>query len=392
MGSKRVSLEVSEVCAEAVRLADVDVVAAYPITPQTHIAEVLSEMVADGVLDAEYINVESEHSAMSCCIGASAAGARSFTATSAQGLALMSEMLYIASGLRLPIVMALVTRTLSAPLSIWGDYSDIMSVRDCGWITLFAEDGQEVFDFTLQAFRIAEDERVLFPAMVCMDGFHLSHVLEPVDVISEEEARDFLPVYRPKYRLHPSDPVSMGCFAMPDYFSEIKKRQDEELKGSYPVILEVWREWEERFGRRYAPLMSYWVDDAEMILVIAGGYAGTARLAVEGMRKRGMKVGLVSWKLWRPFPLDDVREILGKAPLVLVVDRALSVGGAGGPIANEIRAAFYHEKVRPQVVSMVAGLSGRDVLQRDFEAMTKRAMELAERGEIPYYEMYGVRE
>lgn len=392
MGSKRVSLEVSEVCAEAVRLADVDVVAAYPITPQTHIVEVLSEMVADGQLDAEYVNVESEHSAMSCCIGASAAGARSFTATSAQGLALMSEMLYIASGLRLPIVMALVTRTLSAPLSIWGDYSDVMSVRDCGWITLFAENGQEVFDFTLQSFRIAEDHRVLFPVMVCLDGFHLSHVLEPVELISEEEARDFLPVYRPKYRLHPSEPLSMGCFAMPDYFSEIKKRQDEELKASYSVIREVWREWEERFGRRYEPLMAYWVDDADAILVIAGGYAGTARLAVENMRKKGMKVGFVSWKLWRPFPLDDIREVLGKAQLVVVVDRALSVGGAGGPIASEVRAALYHEKTRPHVVSFVAGLSGRDVLQRDFEAMTRKALAWVERGDIPYYEMHGVRE
>lgn len=392
MGRNKVSLEVSEACAEAVRLADVDVIAAYPITPQTHIVEALSTMVADGLLDAEYINVESEHSAMSCCIGSSAAGARSFTATSAQGLALMSEMLFIASGLRLPIVMALVTRTLSAPLTIWGDHSDVMSVRDCGWITVFAENGQEVFDFTLQGFRIAEDERVLFPFMVCLDGFHLSHVIEPVELISEEEVRDFLPVYRPRYRLHPDDPVSMGCFTMPEYFMEIKKRQDEELKASYDVIIEIWEEWEKRFGRSYAPLVTYQTEDAEAIILIAGSYAGTARMAVDEMRKKGLKVGLASLKLWRPFPLKDIRETLKRTKVVVVVERALSVGGAGGPIACEIRSAFHGESLKPAVVCFVAGLSGRDVLRADFEEMVKRALSYVERGELPYYEMFGVRE
>jgi pyruvate ferredoxin oxidoreductase alpha subunit len=392
MSRNRVSLEICEACAEAVRLADVDVVAAYPITPQTHIAEVLSEMAADGKMEAEYVNVESEHSAMSACIGASAAGARTFTATSAQGLALMSEMLYIASGLRLPIVMALVTRTLSAPLSIWGDHSDAMSVRDCGWITLFAESGQEVFDFTLQGFRIAEDERVLFPFMVCLDGFHLSHVIEPVELIEEEEAREFLPTYKPKYRLHPDQPVSMGCFAMPDYFSEIKKRQDEELKASYDVIIEVWREWESRFGRSYSPIVAHRTEDAEVVVLIAGGYAGTARLAVDEMREKGLKVGLASLKLWRPFPLEDIRKTLGHARLVVVVDRALSVGGAGGPIAGEVRSAFFHEKKSPVVASFVAGISGRDVLRSDFEAMVRKAFEYLDKGDLPYYEMFGVRE
>lgn len=390
--ARRVGIEVSSACSEAVTLADVDVIAAYPITPQTHIVEHLSEQVAEGHVDAEFINVESEHSAMSCCIGASAAGARTFTATAAQGLALMSEMLYIASGLRLPIVMALVMRTLSAPLSIWGDQSDIMSVRDCGCIVLFAENGQEVFDMTIQAFRIAEDERVLFPVIICMDGFHLSHVIEPVEILDREEVESFLPPYKPKYRLDPHNVLTMGAFAMPDYFMEIKKRQDEELKASYTVILEIWKEWEKRFGRSYRPFHLYRVEDAEVVLVIAGVFAGTARLAVDRLREKGVKAGLASLKLWRPFPLEDIRRDLGKARVLAVVDRALSVGGAGGPMANELRAAFYHRKERPAVASFVSGLSGRDIMIDQFVEMMERSLAYADKDDLPYYEMYGVRE
>ncbi len=390
--ARREGLEVSVAVSMAVTLADVDVVAAYPITPQTHIVEHLSEQVADGHLDAEYIQVESEHSAMSCCIGAAAAGARTFTATASQGLALMSEMLYIASGLRLPVVMALVTRTLSAPLSIWGDQSDIMSVRDCGCIVFFAENGQEAFDMTVQSFRIAEDERVLFPVIFCLDGFHLSHVVESVEIPDKEDVERFLPLYRPKYRLHPSDPVTMGSFTMPDYFMEIKKRQDEELKSSYQVIIEVWKEWEERFGRRYQPLHLYRAEDADVVIVIAGAFAGTARMAVDRLRAKGVKAGLASLKLWRPFPLQYIRESLGKAKALTVVDRALSVGGAGGPIANELRAAFYDCDTRPSVVSFVAGLAGRDILVDDFVAMVEKSLWYVGKSSLPYYEMFGVRE
>ena len=390
--AKRVGIEVSIACSEAVTLADVDVIAAYPITPQTHIVEHLSEQVADGHLDAEYIKVESEQSAMSCCIGASAAGARTFTATASQGLALMSEMLYIASGLRLPVVMALVTRTMSAPLTIWGDQSDVMSVRDCGWITVFAESGQEVFDLTIQAFRIAEDHRVLLPMMVCLDGFHLSHVIEPIEILDREEVEPFLPAFQPKYRLDPRHPLTMGAFTMPDYFMEIKKQQDEALKASYEVILEAWEEWGGRFGREYRPLMPYRADDAELLMVMAGAFAGTARLAVDNLREKGVKAGLVSLKLWRPFPREDVLRELGNARVVVVVDRALSTGGAGGPIAGELRAAFHDRERRPAITSFVAGLSGRDVMADQFVEMAERSLAYAEKGDIPYYEMYGVRE
>lgn len=390
--AKRVGIEVSIACSEAVTLADVDVIAAYPITPQTHIVEHLSEQVADGHLDCEYIKVESEQSAMSCCMGAAAAGARTFTATASQGLELMSEMLYIASGMRLPVVMALANRTVSAPLTIWGDQSDIMSVRDCGWIVIFAENGQEVFDMTIQAFRIAEDEKVLLPVIVCLDGFHLSHVIEPIEILDQEEVDSFLPPFKARYRLDPHEVLSMGCFTMPEYFMEIKKQQDEVLKSSYGVIKEVWREWEGRFGRSYQPLDLYRAEDADLIIVIAGAFAGTARLAVDRMRDAGVKVGLASLKLWRPFPLEDILDSLGKAGAVMVVDRALSVGGGGGPIANEIRSAFYSWEERPAVVSFVAGLSGRDIMAEQFEEMVNKSLDYVKKGEIPHYEMYGVRE
>ena len=390
--AKRVGIEVSIAVSDAVTLCDVDVVAPYPITPQTHIVEHLSESVANGDLDAEYIRVESEHSAMSCCIGSSAAGARTFTATASQGLAPMSEMLYIASGMRLPIVMTLATRTLSAPLTIWGDQSDVMSVRDCGWIVIFAENGQEAFDMTVQSFKIAEDERVLLPLMLCIDGFNLSHVIEPIEIMDREEVSSFLPPHNAKYRLDPHNVLTMGAFTMPEYFMEIKKQQDEALKDSYKVIREVWNDWGKRFGRTYTPLQTYLTDDADIILLIAGAFAGTARIAIDRLREKGIRAGLASLKLWRPFPNEDILRELGGAKVVTVIDRALSVGGGGGPIANEVRAAFYHRDKRPDIVSYVAGLSGRDVMSEHFEEMMEKSLEYSQKKEIPPYEMYGVRE
>ncbi len=390
--AQRVGLEVSIACSEAVTLANVDVIAAYPITPQTHIVEHLSEQVAEGHLDAEYIKVESEHSALSCCVGASAAGARTFTATAAQGLILMSEIMYIASGLRLPVVMALATRTLSSPLTIWGDQSDVMSQRDCGWITIFCENGQDVFDQSIIAFRIAEDKRVLFPTMICMDGFHLSHVIEPVELLSQEEVDSFLPPYEPKYRLDPHHPLTMGAFTMPDYFMEIKKQQDEALKSTLPVIKEIWNEWGDKFGRYYEPVSRYRVEDAETLILMAGGFSGTAQIAVDSMREQGKKVGLLRLKLWRPFPHQELREAVKDAKLVVVVDRALSVAGQGGPIASELRSSLYHLEERPAVVSFIAGLSGRDILIDQFVKMVERAEGHFSAGRIPDYEMFGVRE
>jgi pyruvate ferredoxin oxidoreductase alpha subunit len=228
--------------------------------------------------------------------------------------------------------------------------------------------------------------------MLCLDGFHLSHVVEPIEMLDKEEVSSFLPPYDAKYRLDPHEVLSMGCFTMPDYFMEIKKQQDEALKDSYPVILEVWEDWGKRFGRTYQPIQLYRAEDAELVLVIAGAFAGTARLAVDGLRDKGIKAGLASLKLWRPFPREDILRDLGGAKLLTVVDRALSTGGAGGPIAGELRAAFYHEKKRPDIASFIAGLSGRDVMVEQFTEMMEKSLGYAEKGEIPYYEMYGVRE
>ena len=247
--SKRVGMEVSIAASEVVAMADVDVIPAYPITPQTHIVEHLSELVASGHLDAEFVTVESEHSAMSTCVGASAAGARVFTSTSSQGYALMAEICYIASSLRLPIVMAVANRALSAPINIWNDHGDLMMSRDTGWIQTVAENGQEVLDLLLHAFRVAEDHRVLLPFIVNLDGFILSHMIEPMMMPDQDEVKRYLPPYQPKLRLDPQNPITMGPVGMPDVYTEAKKAHDEALKASKPVILEAWKEFAELFGR-----------------------------------------------------------------------------------------------------------------------------------------------
>ncbi len=389
---KRLGMEVSLMVSEAVKLVDVDVIAAYPITPQTHIVEHLSELVADGKVDAEYICVESEHSAMSACAGSSAAGARTYTATSSQGLQLMSELLYVVSAMQLPIVMTVVNRTLSAPLSIWNDQSDIMANRDCGWIMIFAESGQESFDQTICAFKIAEDRRVLLPVAINMDGFILSHVIEPFETMDEKTVRDFLPPFAPLYTLHPDHPVTMGAFAMPEMFTETKKAHDATLRGSYAVITQVWEEWERITGRRYTPLEEYRTDDADTVFVTIGSYGELGMEVVDRLRDEGKKVGLVKFRLFRPFPYDDVISTLEKFRNLLVVDRALSVGGVGGPLASEIKTALYRLDKRPNVFSYIAGLSGRDVPPEKFIEMYDAAMDGVKKGRWNEFVMVGVRE
>jgi pyruvate ferredoxin oxidoreductase alpha subunit len=388
----RIGLEVSLAVSEAVKLAHTDAVAAYPITPQTHIVEELAQMVADGDLDAEFIMVESEHSAMSACCGTAAVGARTFTATSSQGLALMHEMLFIASGLRLPIVMAIANRALSAPLSIWGDQSDVMAQRDAGWIQMFAETGQEAFDLTLCCFKIAEDKRVLLPTGINIDGFTLSHVVEPLELESQEDVDAWLPVYEPQVILDPAKPVTIGPVGFPELYTEIKKQQDEAMRGSYQVVLEVWKSFEEKFGRAYKPIESYRADNAEIIINLIGAIAGTARIAVDRMRDEGKKVGLVRTRLWRPYPFADMREAVGGAKAVAVVDRALSFGGPGGPIASELRSCLYPLAEKPAVVGFIAGLGGRDVTIDDFYTIVAETEKVLETGYTDEYKMIGVRE
>ncbi len=389
---ERVGIEVSVAIAEAAMLADVDVVAAYPITPQTHIVEHLAELVASGELDAEYIPVESEHSAMSACLGSSAASARTFTATAGQGLELMHEVLYVASAMQLPMVMSVANRALSSPINVWGDHSDLMSVRDTGWIQIVAENGQQAVDSIICGFRIGEDRRVLLPVMVHVDGFYLTHVIEPIVMPTKEEVADFLPPYEHPLPLDPRRPVTMGGFGPPYIYPEMKKAQVVNMDAARPVILEHWAEFAEKFGRQHRPVETYRADDAEVLLLTMGSTSETARAAVDRMRDAGRKVGQVSLRLWRPFPFEELRQAVRGADLLVVVDRAISFGGPGGPYASEVRAALYAEEKRPRVAGFVAGLGGRDITVAGFEEMVDRGIQVTESGGEIEFEMYGVRE
>jgi len=389
---KRVGMEVSIAAAEAVKQANVDVISAYPITPQTHIVEHLSELVANGELDADFVPVESEHTALSVCVGSEAAGARSFTCTSSQGLSLMSEIVFIASGLRLPIVMILANRTLSSPLSIWNDHSDVMSIRDTGWIQYFVENGQEVYDHVFVSYRLAEDRDVLIPVIINMDGFILSHVIEPIEFIEQEKIDQFLPPYKPLHRLHPDQPVTMGAFALPSIFAEAKKAQEVALLSSMPKILDTWKAFGDLTGRYYHPIETYKAEDADTLLITMGSFGETASVAVDRMREENRSVGLVKIRLWRPFPFDDFRKAVAGVKNLVVIDRAVSLGGPGGPVAGEIKAALYGEENRPSIYNFVAGISGRDVAPSDYIKMVDKAEIEIEEGKRDGYEIYGVRE
>jgi pyruvate ferredoxin oxidoreductase alpha subunit len=390
--AKAVGIEVSLAIGEAVKLANADVVAAYPITPQTHIVEHLAELVANGELNAEYIPVESEHSAMSACLGSVAAGARTFTATAGQGLELMHEVLYVASAMRLPVIMTVANRALSAPLSVWGDQSDAMAVRDTGWIQIFVENGQETVDNVLCAFRIGEDPRVLLPVMVHLDGFYLSHMIEPVLFPEQSQVDRFIPTFKYPLPLHPDKPVTMGAFAMPVLYPEAKRAQEANLEASKEVILECWGEFAKLFGRSYSPVERYRSDDARVLLLTLGGFSETAMTAVDRMRAGGKNVGLIRLRLWRPFPFAELRQAVKNAEVLIVLDRALSFGGPGGPVCSEVKAALYGEEKRPKVISFVGGLGGRDITPAGFEEIVSRGTEIAQKGSDREFEIYGVRE
>jgi pyruvate ferredoxin oxidoreductase alpha subunit len=390
--AKRIGIEVSLAIAEAVKLARTDVVAAYPITPQTHIVEHLADLVANGELDAEYIPVESEHSAMSACLGSAAVGARTFTATAGQGLELMHEVLYIASGMRLPIVMAVANRALSPPINIWGDHSDAMAVRDTGWIQIFTENGQEVMDNILCAFRITGDRRVLLPVMVHLDGFYLTHMVEPIYIPEQSEVDKFLPPHEYPMPLDPSRPVTMGGFGPPYIYTETKKAQVETLEAARPVVLECWREFDRIFGRQYHPVEGYYSEGAKVLLLTMGSFSETAMDAIDKMRGEGKDVGLLKLRLWRPFPFAEFRQAVKDAEVLVVLDRAISFGGPGGPICSEIKSALYNEKKKPKVVGIVGGLGGRDITVAGFEAIVSRGVGIAQKGIKKEFEMFGVRE
>ena len=346
--------------AEAVKLAKPKVVPVYPITPQTSISEYLAKFVADGDLPAEYIRVESEHSAISAAVGASGTGVRVFTATSSQGLALMHEILFAAAGLRNPIVMGNANRALSAPLSIWNDQQDSISQRDTGWLQFYAENAQEALDLVLQAYKVSENDNVLLPSMVCVDGFILTHTVEPVDIPSQEEVDEFLPGYVPKHSyLDPKDPMSLGTFTDPNYYMEARYDMEVAMEGSKDVIKNVNKEFAEKFGREYGFVENYMCDDAEIIIVAMGSICGTIKAVIDHLRDEGEKIGLLKLMVFRPFPQDEIYETVKNANKVAVLDKNISFG-IGGVLFNEMKA-----KMDIDARGFILGLGGRDVSPED---------------------------
>lgn len=365
--SVKKGIEVSIAIADAAKLARVEAIAAYPITPQTHIVEHLSEIVANGELDAVYINVESEHSAMSACCGSSAAGARTFTSTSAQGMELMHEILFIASGMRFPIVMASVNRALSSPLSIWGDHSDIMAARDTGWIMLFCENGQECVDTTIMAFKIAEDRKVLLPVMVNLDGFSLSHVIEPIDLPTQEAVDEFLPPYSPLYTLHPDKPVTMGGYGMPEIYTEAKYAQEMALVQSKDTVIKVMDDFGKQFGRYYKPVETYNTDNADTVFIALGSIGENIKTTIDGLKEKGKELGLISLRLFRPFPEEELIAVLNGKKKIGVIERAMPGGATNGPLFNEISAVTLKNGLNVRLENYILGLGGRDVVPSQFQ-------------------------
>ncbi|HDI12505.1 MAG: pyruvate ferredoxin oxidoreductase [Hadesarchaea archaeon] len=363
----------------AAKLARVKVISAYPITPQTTIVEKLSEFVANGELDAEYIKVESEHSALSACVGAAATGVRTFTATSSQGLMLMSEILFVASGLRLPIVMTNVNRSLSAPLSIWCDQQDSVAVRDSGWIQLYCENNQEILDSTIQAFRIAEE--TLLPVMVCFDGYILSHTAEPVDVPEQSEVDGFLPQYNYPYALDPEHPGSIGAVGVPDYYEEFRFMLQEEMLKAKEKILEVGKIFAEKFGRKYGLLERYRTEDAEIILLTMGSLAGSLKDMVDEYRQHGERVGLVKLRSFRPFPVRELKDAVGNAKAVAVLEKDVSPG-LSGALFSDLSTALINSKKSPLLMNFICGLAGRDVSPLQIREAVKSTLEAVEAGEV----------
>jgi len=383
----------NEAVAEALRQINPDVCAAYPITPQTELMQRFAAFVANGKVDTELILVESEHSAMSACIGAAAAGGRVVTATCGPGLALMWEMLYVASGMRLPIVMPVVNRALSAPLNIHGDHSDAMGARDTGWIQLWSENAQEAYDNAIQAVRIAEDMEIRLPTMVCMDGFVISHSIERAAYLDDETVKAFIGEYKPLNPLLDLDhPKSFGPLILPDLYHEYKRAQHEVMTRVKDIVLAVAAEFEKVSGRRYSLFEAYRLDDAEIGLVILNSAAGTAKDVVDAFRERGIKAGLLKPRLFRPFPYEEVAQVLKGLKAVAVMDRADSFGGYG-PVFMEVCSALYPLAERPVVINKIYGLGGRDFLPQHAEAVLMELEEIARTGKTKITKEYiGVRE
>lgn len=379
MQNSKKFLEGSMAIAEVVKLCRPQVISAYPITPQTHIVEHLSQMVADGKINAEFVNVESEFSAASVVLGASATGARTYTATTSQGLALMAEVLFNIAGMRLPVILTCANRALSSPLNIWNDQQDSMLVRDSGWIQLYAEDTQEAVDMHIQAYKIAEDHEILLPVMVCMDGFRLTHTFEPVEIPSQEEVDKFLPSYKPLYYLTPKNPLTFGAFAEPDKYMETRYMIHDAQKKAKVVIEKISEEFKKSFGRYSGDLIeSYGVEDAEIVLVSMGSIIGTFKEVADEMREKGKKVGVLKVRSFRPFPDEEIYNALKNVENISVFDKNISLGSEG-ILCSEIKSAFCNKQKKPMIHGFVFGLGGRDTSK-------ERIKEIAERIEKNYIE------
>ena len=392
-----------EAVAYATKQVNPDVVAAYPITPQTIIVERFSEYVADGLVDTEFVAVESEHSALSSCVGAAAMGARAFTATAANGLALMWEITYIAASLRLPIVMAIVNRAMSAPINIHNDHSDSMGARDSGWIQIYCENSQEVYDACIEAWRIGEHLDVQLPVMVCLDGFTLSHTMENVLTLPDEAVKEFIGERKfitveghlgeVEFRLDPDNPLTMGPLDLQDFYFEHKLQQVEAMGEALKAIPEVDAEYAKVSGRRYGMLHPYRMEDAEVAVMGLGSTMGTVRYVVDELREEGVKAGLLKMRVFRPFPVEDLIEVVGDTPVVGVLDKAASFGAPGGPLYEEVKTAFYDEADRPLIADYIYGLGGRDASPKLIRGVFKSLEEIRSRGEVAEKVSYvGVRE
>jgi len=384
----------NEAVAQAMRQINPDVLAAYPITPQTEIVMAFSQFVADGLVDTETIPVESEHSAMSACVGAAASGARAMTATCSQGLAYMWEIVYIASAMRLPIVMPVVNRALSAPINIHCDHSDSMGARDSGWIQIYCENGQEAYESTILAVRIAEDERILLPVMGCFDGFITSHAVERIELLEDKVVKDWVGDRKAKYSLLDVDnPLTYGPLDLQDYYFEHKRQEAEAMRNAYQAIPGIIDKFERVVGKRYDYLEEYRMDGAELAVLCLSSTCGTARTAVDHLREKGIKAGMVKLRFFRPFPARELVSSLSQAKAVAILDRSDTFSTRGGPVFNEIRSAFYENENKPLIANYIYGLGGRDINVDDIEKVYRDLEKILKQNKVETLVNYlGVRE
>lgn len=389
----RERLSGNEAAAIAMKQINPDVVAAFPITPSTEIPQYFSTFVSNGQVDTEFVAVESEHSAMTACIGAEAAGARAMTATSANGLSFMWEQIYIASSLRLPIVMSLVNRAVSGPLNIHNDHSDAMGVRDAGWIMLFSENNQEAYDNLLMAHKIAENKDVLLPLMVCQDGFITSHSIENIELLEDDKVKSFVGTYKPEhYLLNNEEPIAIGPLDLQAYLFEHKYQQAEAMRNAKKVIAQVSKEFEELTGRKYSFFEEYKLDDAEIAIVCMNSTAGTTKYVVDQLRNKGIKAGLLKIRMFRPFPAEEIAKALSHLKAVAVLDKADSLNGAGGALFEDVTSAMFVNKVQIPTVNYVYGIGGRDTTSKDIESVYNDLEEIVNNGGTnDFYRYLGVR-